>query len=268
MLSIGVDEVYGKWRACVLEDGQVVELQAFADSVSVLAYLAQTCATYPESVMMSALDEVQRNQESCERFLIAIESLNRHTYCLLAVQTLPSIPAHRQNLGRVGSGHMLANAAALLYRLRQREATWDEMQFLLLEAGEWGFSVVVIEQGKVVNYLTMIPPQTEQAADHQLPEQTASIREEAFWEQLTQGLAGLLAVHHLEDIVILGERKDEVIARFEGMYAFYHFPHDEQEGYEAAMGAAWLAANLSTFADADAVIERLQIPLAHDSIFS
>lgn len=275
MLSIGVDEAGNGWRTCLLEDGRSVELRAFVESAAVLAYLEQTCATYPESIMMVALDEMHSTRESHEDFCIAIETVNRNTWCLPPVHTLGTIPAHRHVPGREGSGHMLAGAAALLYRLRQRESTWDEMRFLLLEVDGWRFSVVVIENGRVVNCLGILPLHTgllagEQGDDQQLAEADASVREEAFWEQLTQGLSGLLAVHHLEDIVILGACREEVIARFEDMYAFYDFPREEQEpeGYEAAYGAALLAASLTMPGIAAEVAARLQLSLVQPLSFS
>jgi len=84
---------------------------------------------------------------------------------------------------------------------------------------------------------------------------------EAFWEGLTQELAGLIAIHHIEDIVVLGKESASLIERLADIYHVYLFPHahTEREGYEAALGAALLAEGLEQDSSARDVVNRLQI---------
>jgi len=70
-----------------------------------------------------------------------------------------------------------------------------------------------------------------------------------------------MAVHHLEDIIVRGPRKDAFIERFSDTYQVYHYPQGEPdaEGYEAAIGAGIIAEGLRYPGLAAEVVERLQI---------
>lgn len=267
MVSIGIDEQQGIWKTCLLEGDQTLELITFEQTTSVLTYLEQTCATYPEPIIMISLDKSRWDADSLDRFLIAIDSINLNSYTVPPLRALPGLPPHRKLMrSNLGEAHDLCNVMTLLCRLKQREATWQEMRFLFLEANRLSSHVTVIEDGCIVNGMSSILLETPQ---NRL-EAHGNDEDEAFWEQVAQTLAGLLAVHHIEDIVVLGDRTDEVIAHFDGFYQFYLFPGDaeEQVGYEAAIGAALLAEGYYAPGIAAEVAERLQVPFVQSPTFS
>src|SRR5947209_5477078 len=145
------------------------------------------------------------------------------------------------------------------------------MSIIYLEVDDNARSIVVVKDGQVVDGLSKNMPlelldqgDGEQADDVQMIE-------DAFWEGLTQDLAGLMAIHHFEDIVVMdrrvssesmpGSRKDDVIERLNDTYQFYHFPHGESEpdGFEPAIGAAIIAEGLYGPGLATEIVNRLQI---------
>lgn len=271
MLSIGVDEQQGIWKTCLLEDSRALELSSFENIASVLTYLEQTCAMYPEPIMMVSLDKHRWNAESLDRFLIAIDSMNLNSYTVPPLHSLPSLPSYRKLIrDNLGEAHVLCNVTTLLYRMRQREAIWQEMRFLFLETRGLASSVAVIEDGRIVNGVTSMLLETRGQHKQDQRDADKDSEDEAFWEQLAQTLVGLLAVHHIEDIVVIGDRTDEVIAHFDGSYQFYLFPQDaeEQAGYEAAIGAALLAEGFNAPGMAAEVVERLQIAFVQSPTFS
>ena len=95
--------------------------------------------------------------------------------------------------------------------------------------------------------------------------------EQTFWEGLTESLAGFLALHHLDDIVIMERqstdrqetgRKDAVIDRLGGSYKFYQFPSEASEtpGCEVAISAAPIAAGFCGSGLAAEVMQQLLAP--------
>jgi len=259
-------------------------MRSFHDTSSVLAYLQDICAFYPEPMItlsstlavdgaLTPLNALRvelkngltvqgngRESKAVREFLIAMNSINLSSYSLPMVRNLPSVPTfRRQKRFDLGSSANLSSVTTLLYRMRQQEAIWQEMGFLYLDVDRSSRSILVVENGRIVNglgvtagYAAFVQEQNE--GDY-------FEDEEAFWEGLTQDLAGLLAIHHLEDIVVVGPRKEAVIERFEDRYQFYDFPHSpcEQEGFEAAIGAAIIAEGLYSPGLAAEIVERLQL---------
>ncbi len=291
-LSMGLDESKGRWKTCLTENGQTVELCSFVDAKAVLAYLGSTCAFYPEPTIalssgfgtpltsLYAFTEqhfdVWSRDSDVSAFLIALGSMNLNSYSLPSVQYLPTIP-HYRKLSRhdLGTTGKLCAVAALLYRMREREADWSEMQFLYAEVGRTAKSILVVENGQIVNGIgesagSMTYPGSvfidsqpepfyrdnglEGAGDE-------SNAELALWEGLAQDLGGLMAIHHCEDIVVTGVNKNAAIEKLTDIYQCYQFPysHADQEGYEAALGAAIIAEGLYRPGIAAEVVEHLQI---------
>jgi hypothetical protein len=87
---------------------------------------------------------------------------------------------------------------------------------------------------------------------------------------LTQELAGLLAVHHSEDIVVLGQQSERLVERLADTYQVYLFPyaHSEREGYESAIGAALLAEGLEQAGSSGAVVDHLQLRQARRDLLT
>jgi predicted butyrate kinase (DUF1464 family) len=289
-LSLGIEYNAEYWKTCFMEDGRTLELHTFADVPSVLSYVEQLCLLYPEPVISIsspagtrlttavALTQEQKigkdgqAYEELQAFLEGIQPINFTNYTTPAVPYLPSIPRHRKlNRGEMGTAVTLCSVATLLYRMRQQEANWTEMRFLYLEVAANSRSIVVVKDGQVVDGLSKSMPL--ELLDHSNGEQAEDVQviEDAFWEGLTQDLAGLMAIHHFVDIVVmdrrtpsesmLGSRKGDVIERLNDTYQFYHFPHGESEpqGFEPAIGAAIIAEGLYGPGLAAEIVNRLQI---------
>lgn len=263
-ISIGIDYVGTDWKLCLTEDGQATECLSFSDQESVVRWLAHTCALYsepaigfssrlacdfgPVSTRLYAPDAFAFASGALPDFLAALSTFSQHSYCLPALHYLPSIPSHRRLLHpTMGAPNSLCSIATLLYRMRQSEASWAEMRFLCLEIGPWNSTISVVQDGLIIDGLGTSPVLQEPLA----PE----IRTQAFWEGLTLDLAGLMAVHHFEDIVISQQPgsaeavvcKEAVLQRLGDLYQFYLYPQSDAAftGFESAFGAALLVAGFS-----------------------
>ncbi len=281
-MSIGIDYNVGVWKTCLTENGQTIELCTFADSDATLAYIEGLCAFYPEPIIalsstlettLCSLQMLLVEQEDLittpdvvdlHMFLTTIGSFNAKNFHLPSLKNLKSVPRYRKHKHKdMGDADKLCSVATLLYRMRQQEASWSEMRFLYLEVGEDDRSIVVIKDGRIVDGMTV---RDDTIVDDDEDEQE---REQAFWEGLAEDVAGLMAIHHFEDIVVIDRRsslqekldKSTVVDRLGDTYQFYLFPHSESEpeGFETAIGASLIAEGLFRPSLASEVVERLQI---------
>jgi predicted butyrate kinase (DUF1464 family) len=282
-VSLGVSYSMGNWKTCLVENGQVLEFYSFVDHVAVRAYLEHTCTLYPEPTIVVSTDLetpftslvdiswtrvedmiLQRytleQKDRLLELLIAIGYSNINSYFAPSVRYLPTMPQYRLLMRESpGTSNHVCAVASLLSQLRIQEATWSEMNFLCLEVNANLRSILVVEDGQIVNGMSSMTRSEEQFQE---------AYEQAFWEGLTQDLAGLMAIHHLEDIVVSGQRREAFIERFADSYQVYHFPYiqPDVEGFEAATGAAAIAEGLfghSIFAE---IVERLQIRKSNGSL--
>ncbi len=291
VLNIGVDCSADDWKTCLMEHGHLLQLSSFTDALAMLAYVQHICAHYPEPTIalssdlntsfaaLHTLTEQQfyemtlyrGNQPMSDRLkelLIAIGSMNLRSYCIPAVAYIDSIPTYRKlNRADMGTAGNVSAITTILSRMREREAAWSEMRFLYLEVGHMTKSIVVVEDGYIING---IGTQEHMYRDNWLDRrEKEALVEEAFWEGLTQDLAGLMAIHHFEDIVVREQsaakedihRKDAVIERLGEHYQLYTFPgyESEKEGYDIAIGSALIAEGLAYEGPAAEVIERLRM---------
>jgi hypothetical protein len=268
-VSIGIDYSGTEWKLCLLEDGRTTDCQRFIDEKDAVNWLFHICALYSDLTLgfSSYLDcalnplfalsghELQSlfpssNQHSLDHslldFLSSLSSFSHNSYSLPSLNYLPTIPPHRLLFHpSMGSPTILCSIATLLYRMRQSQAAWTEMRFLCLEIGPWTSTISVVQDGLVIDGLAPALPKALDPAVHK----------QSFWEGLTYDLAGLMAVHHFEDIVISHQSgsseaalcKDEVIQRLGDLYQFYLYPQDEPRvaGFESAIGAALLVSGFS-----------------------
>lgn len=289
-LSIGIDADTTQWRTCIREHGQILHLCEFADVSAALIHLAGMCALYPEPTIafpfgggvslarMSTITDEQlegmipafpNEQQLTEvkHIFRAVQALSLDSYCLPGIRHLPTVAMPRRLRSiDLGKPDDLCIVATLLYRLIEREMAWSEMNFVFVAAGYNSSSMVVVEDGHIVNgvsqdqviNLAYLDASGGACVDES---EIRSIPEEAFWEELTRDLGGLLAIHHLEDIIVMGERKDAFAERFAETYQVFYFPEGEAgtEGYEVAMGAAIIADGLRHRSLAGEVVDRLQI---------
>lgn len=263
-LSIGIEYTRADWKTCLLENGQTNECFTFGTASSTLAYVGRLCALYPELTLalalpyeapfmsLSALAEAPAetadwrwkeisDDQQVQEFLIAMKSINLHSYAIPSVRYIPTVPRHRaMRQSSLGLASAVCGAAALLYRLREREAAWPEMRFLFAQLHQDTRSIQVIFEGCLIDGL---------ANDLDLPPKgtDAQLVELAMWEGLTRDLGGLMALHHVEDIVLVGSQYEEAFnERFAEIYPVYLFPSSPKDvpGFEAALGAAILAEGL------------------------
>jgi predicted butyrate kinase (DUF1464 family) len=291
VLNIGVDCSADDWKTCVIDPGRLPQLNSFTDSPAMLAYVQSVCAYFPEPTIALASDLntcfaalhtmtaqqfyemalYQGNQSwgaKLKEILIAIGAMNLHSYCIPAVAYINSIPAYRiLNRADMGSAGNVSAITTILSRMREREAAWSEMRFLYLEVGHATKSIVVVEDGCIING---IGTQEHLYRGNWLDMcENETLVAEAFWEGLTQDLAGLMAIHHFEDIVVREQssaqedirRKDEVIDRLGEQYQLYTFPayEAEKKGYDIAIGAALIAEGLAYEGPTAEVVERLRL---------
>ncbi|WP_297164300.1 DUF1464 family protein [Thermogemmatispora sp.] len=178
-------------------------------------------------------------------FLETLGRLNLHSYVLPGLLHLPTVPAYRLLLERLpASPAAVCRVVTLLYRLRQRETSWPEMRFLVLAAHSACWQVLVVEDGYLTDGVHGIPRDPALPLPPTAP--TEGRFEQAYWEGLVRDLAGLLAVHHLDEVVISGRRSETLATRLGEVYQLYYFPYapHEPRGFEAAFGAALIAAGL------------------------
>jgi predicted butyrate kinase (DUF1464 family) len=278
-LSIGVVRHGNAWKTCMIEQGHIVEQYTFENTLKTLSYLTHTCARYPELTLAISLacetpflalsDSMEQQwkallafpfndwttSEACE-FLIAIKEMNLHIYLVPSPRYLPAIPSYRKVSHRsLGSSNDVCVVAALLFRLREREATWPEMQLFCIQVNRQFKSIQALEDGCIVNSMATWVPSD-------LQDQRMQVEyERALWEGLTQDIAGLMAIHHIEDIVVLGDYQEAFIEHFAENYQVYLFPSTgaDTPGFECALGAAVLAEGLFLNGKACEVVERLSI---------
>lgn len=294
-INIGVDFTPGQWRVCTLEQGRPAQFRVFAVARELLEVVSQLCALYPEPTIVLSLDistplsalhtlSEKRLELLAQRYhphqvftevwevLQALRELNMRSYCAPSVEYLPTIPFYRLLMRpALGAANELCAVVALLHHMREQEASWPEMNFFYVNVGEQATCVLVLKDGQVVNGIGMLQGSSLPANQSYLAltepgkkrsqEEIQQTLSEAFWEGLTQDLAGLMATHHFEDIVVLGRENASVAERLANLYQVYLFPHAQTEsvGYESAFGAALLADGLDSDGLASEVIERLQV---------
>lgn len=278
-LSLGVVRYGNSWHTFMMEQEQPVEFYTFENTANTMSYLAQTCARYPELTLAVSLggdapfltlnDSTPRQWEALLAFplndwtvseackiLIAIKEMNLHSYLLPSLRYLPGIPLHRRVSSRfLGSSNDVCVVAALLSRLREREAAWSEMQFLCAQVNRQCKSIQVLENGCIVNGVAAPLPFDWQE------DRMGAEYERALWEGLTQDIAGLMAIHHIEDIVVSGDFQEKFIEHFAENYQVYLFPSSEADApaFEGAAGAAVLAAGLFLPGKAREIVDQLSI---------
>lgn len=302
-VSIGVDYTPGQWKACRVEQGRPVELHTFPQIDELLAAVRQMCAHYPEPTIVISLDvatpfsalsaftEEQLDRVSQRYHPIpakveiktafkALHSMSIRSYCAPSVEYLPTVPLHRCLMRpALGTANEVCASVALLHYMCEQQASWTEMNFLYVNAGENGTCALAVVDGQIVNgigtlqgssvpvaygYLATLET-SEGFEDEERRVTLQKVLSESFWEGLTQELAGLLAIHHLEDMVVLGKRSDSLVERLADTYQVYLFPHarTEIEGYESALGAALLAEGLEQDGSASEVVAHLQLRQAN-----
>jgi hypothetical protein len=290
-LSLGIEYSVQQQKTCVMEGQRIVETMLFTTTPALLSYIEDTCARYPEPIvalsmspalladrsLAMASEEVlyqeitaymRQSQRETEAIDAKLEALNLTSYRVPTIQQLTSIPRYRKlNRDKMGSSSVLGSVATLLYRMRRQDAAWSEMHFLYLDIKKAARSIVVVQNGTIVDGITR--PMYEALYNDDGDREVRQLVEAAFWEGLTQDMAALMALHHCEDVVLLVQRQPEelyrlreiVIERLGDIYPCYLYPSrdTEPEGFEAAIGTCVIAEGLYGAEEAAEVVTRLQL---------
>lgn len=280
-ISIGIDYAPTRWSCCVSDEETIIERTAFGSVDALVRYLAQTCALYPEAALMIALPlevegqplqryllqertQIVGSDEQLQHFLVTINEFSQQAYLVPAVQHLPTVPLYRRLLRpTLGAATTFCMLVSLLYFMRQQQAEWAEMNFSLLSLQPTSYTLLVVKDGCVVDGTgEYVLCTSGESAD-------GTSIEQAILERLTYDLAGIMAVHQLENVVLLfhaelratGEQEEKanprehvaqienpeaVIEHFADLYQFFLYPVNDtgMVGFEAAQGAALLAEGL------------------------
>lgn len=220
-----------------------------------------------------ALRREKPKERGLSQFLSNLRWSDLNAYCIPAVKLLPSVPVHRKvNKVDMGTSDKLCSVAFFQKRLLDQGKTLAAMDFLALEVGEAFKAIVVVKGGKIVDGLGGtaggIGPGSRGSIDGELAylyewkekrsiysggaldveERFGGYGEEAFWESLEKELLMLLGFYRIEMILLAGRRKGEVLNRIGNRYRM-EVPSlgsgqrlaEDEEGFEAAFGAALLA---------------------------
>lgn len=196
------------------------------------------------------------------QFLQKMRTGDFHAYCIPSVKLLPSVPVHRKvNRIDMGTADKLCAVAYLLHRQLALGESLETQAFLSLEVGEAFKALIVVQGGRIIDGLGgtagYMGPKARGAVDGELVYLYAFDKakvysgggldtrfghhgEEGFWEGLEKEIVLFLSFYRLPRILVTGRRKDAVIHRLGTRYPM-EIPLEEEQGFEAAFGAAVLA---------------------------
>lgn len=205
------------------------------------------------------------SERGLSRFLLGLRASRLNAYCIPAVKLLPSVPIHRKvNRVDMGTSDKLCTAVFFVSQLHERGARLESLDFVVLEVGLAFRAIVAIRGGRIVDGLGGtaggIGPECRGSIDGELAylydwdtketiyhggardieARFGGYGDAAFWEALEKDLLMFLSFHGLKTILVAGRRKQEVADRL-GRRFQIDAATQEDEGFEAAIGAAILA---------------------------
>ena len=212
-----------------------------------------------------ALRREAPSERGLAHFLLTLRTSHLNAYCIPAVKLLPSVPIHRKvNRLDMGTSDKLCTAAFFISRLHGQGARFVDLDFVVLEVGLAFRAILAVRGGKIVDGLGGtaggIGPQCRGSIDGELAylydwnakeliyhggardidARYGGYGHAAFWEGLEKDLLAVLSFHELKTVYVAGRRKQEVRDRL-GKRFRIEVAAEENEGFEAAMGAAFLA---------------------------
>ncbi len=295
VVSLGIEYDGRVYRTCLLEQGVPREMFSFPDAQAMLQYMRQAGGIYPELAVtlsarcdlpcgkrethddkrMQSLFHAERYErdtqlEALNAVCATIQAEHKKGYVLPLVRHLPTIPLYRTLYRQMmGFSSTVSAVVTLLYRMRVQEASWTEMRFMYLDLDMAARKIVVLQDGSIIDGITrdLSPLLFQETAD----KEEQKLVQQAFWEELEQDFASLLALHHNEDIVLKisnlqgkeQQLKDAVIERLGENYQYYIAPGEENEGFESAFGAALVGEGFASSGIAAEVVLQLHLPQPH-----
>jgi predicted butyrate kinase (DUF1464 family) len=280
MISLGIDAGTKSFKTCLMKE-EKMELRSqspekayeylmavrkkYPDCPIVLPSgfgipLKEACSLTDRDIFEMTLKKEDTNIVGLGKFLKKVRHL-RKAYCIPSVKLLPTVPLHRKiNRIDMGTSDKLCSIAFILERLMQTE-TPSRIDFMNCEVG-WGFaSLIVVRKGKIVDGVggsSLLGPLCRGAIDAELAylhtfskkeiygggflpvEETFHCGSEMFREELEKKIYGLREYHGIDRLILTGRRKRAVKKIFPRARILL----SENEGFEAATGAAIIASGL------------------------
>lgn len=198
------------------------------------------------------------------QFLDYLRDSDLHAYCIPSVKLLRSVPVHRKvNRIDLGTADKLCAVIYLLHRQLAGGGALASQDFLALDVGEAFKALLVVQGGRIVDGLGgtagHMGPRARGGIDGELaclyPLTKAQVYgggaldiearfggygHDAFWEGLEKEIVLFLNFYGLRRILVAGRRKGAVRDRLGSRYPM-ELPLEDEEGFEAALGAAILA---------------------------
>jgi hypothetical protein len=197
-------------------------------------------------------------------FLAEARRRSLRAFCIPAVKLLPTVPPHRKlNRLDLGTADALCAAAWAIHCLEATGRAHAACNFVLLHTRIDTRSLLVVQGGRIVDGIGTTTDQTGMAregvpiplASHpggspiprRMPDaqsKPADCGRAALWETIGKESLGLLTFHKLSEVIPTGVRRVEFSQALERRLPLVQLPAPP-DGYEAALGAAVIAAGLS-----------------------
>ncbi len=293
MLSLGIDHDAGHWNVAAWDEQAAADLRSLRTVGEVWEVVDEMLAMHPATpiVLPSGLGvPLTRagdlmDQDIAEITLgldgpaaddlgaLLVEARRRalRAFCIPAVKLLPSVPIHRKvNRLDLGGAGALCAAVWIMHSIAVPGSEPASCGWLLVHAARAGTCLLAIRAGRIVDGTGELTPATGRLASRGLDEllrRAARVgsphpRAQAAWpphalaeaegEMLTRAALGLLRFHGLPHAVVIGERRAETEHLLGGWVPLAPSPA-VGPGFEAALGAAVIAAGLTGGPTADLV---------------
>jgi predicted butyrate kinase (DUF1464 family) len=198
------------------------------------------------------------------KFLAEARRRSLRAFCIPAVKLLPSVPPHRKlNRLDLGTSDALCAAAWAIHCLEAAGRPHAACDFVLLHTRIGTRSQLVIREGRIVDgkgtaadqagptregapaAFASHPgmwPSPRRMQDAQPP--APGCGRAALWEAIEKESLGLLGFHKLSEVILTGVRRVEFSQTLASGLPLVQLP-TTPDGYEAALGAAVVAAGLT-----------------------
>jgi predicted butyrate kinase (DUF1464 family) len=217
-----------------------------------------------QDIVEMTLQPSRPTADGLGKFLAEARRRPLRAFCIPAVKLLPSVPPHRK-LNRVdlGTSDALCAAAWAIHCLEATGRPHADCNFVLLHTRVNTRSLVVVQGSRIVDGIGATADQMGTTPER-LPSLLAmyagrilnsrqinddqslatGYRQAALWEAIEKESVGLLAFHKLSEVIPTGIRRVEFTQALGKRLPLVQLPAPP-DGYEAALGAAVIAAGLT-----------------------
>jgi predicted butyrate kinase (DUF1464 family) len=283
MISLGIDYDVSAWRVAAWDENRAVDLQTFTRVDELWDFVEEFTTlhlaipivlpsglgipvTRVEEILDQDIEEMTLRPgrpaaEGLGLFLAEARRRSLRAFCIPGVKLLPTVPPYRKlNRLDLGASDALCAAAWAIHCLEATGRPHAVCDFVLLHTRIGSRSLLVIRGGHIVDGIGSTP---DQAAQRGVPPAFASlpggspgrrmadtsscapdIDQEAFWETVQKEALGLLGFHKLSELIPTGVRRVEFSQALATRLPLVQLPATP-DGYEAALGAAIIAAGLT-----------------------